>query len=135
MENYKCAFAGALIGKQYGCQYALEVTRREGPSIACTSEDMHDKCALLFKELKAAALPHLGYEDDLTQMPHSALMKIQMGGLAALQKHILSASELTDVTNIAQLLGDAQQRFSDLHAVPCAQFVQDIADFKLRRRR
>ena len=135
MENYKCAFAGALIGKQYGCQYALEVTRREGPSIACTSEDMHDKCALLFKELKAAALPHLGYEDDLTQMPHSALMKIQMGGLSALQKNILGTSDLADVTNVAQLLGEAQQRFSDLRAVPYTQFVQDIAEFKTRRRR
>jgi hypothetical protein len=28
MEYYKCAFRGALIGKQYGCQYAVEVTRR-----------------------------------------------------------------------------------------------------------
>ena len=85
MENYKCAFSGALIGKQYGCQYALEVTRREGPSIACTSANLHEQCALLMVELKAAAIPHFGFEDDLTQMPHSVIMKIQSGGLAALR--------------------------------------------------
>jgi hypothetical protein len=135
MENYKCAFSGALIGKQYNCQYALEVTRREGPSIACTSATMHQKCAMLMEDLKAAALPQFGHEDDLTQMPHSVLMKIQSGGLAGLQKHLQGASSVTVVDNIAQLVTDAEQRFGRLSAIPYGDFVQDIVEFKLRRRR
>ena len=135
MENDKCAFTGALMGKQYGCQYAREVTRREGPSIACTSADMQKQCARLLNELKVVALPQMGYQDDLTQMPHSALMKIQAGGLAALQKLLLDAAELADVDNIAQLLNDAQQRYPDLHALPYGELVPDIIGFKLRRRR
>ena len=143
MENYKCAFSGALIGKQYGCQYALEVTRREGPSIACTSADMQHKCAELMHELKAAALPHFGHEDDLTQMPHSVLMKIQSGGLAGLQKHLhvrrqqhlQGATSVAAVENIEQLVIDAEQRYGELSAIPFTDFMQDIIDFKLRRRR
>jgi hypothetical protein len=135
MENYKCAFSGALIGKQYGCQYALEVTRREGPSIACTSADMRHKCADLMHELKAAALPHFGHEDDLTQMPHSVLMKIQSGGLAGLQKHLQGATSVAAVENIEQLVIDAEQRYGELSAIPFTDFMQDIIDFKLRRRR
>jgi hypothetical protein len=135
MENYKCAFSGALIGKQYGCQYALEVTRREGPSIACTSAQMHEQCAVLVDELKTAALPQFGYEDDLTQMPHSVMMKIQSGGLAALQKHLHSAADLTVVENVAQLVEDANDHYHGIRAIPCNQLVQDIVDFKLRRRR
>ena len=135
MENDKCAFSGALMGKQYGCQYALEVTRREGPSIACSSEKMQMKCAILMDELKAAALPHFGYEDDLTQMPHSVLMKIQSGGLAGLQKHLQDATNMKAVENIEQLVIDAEKRYGELSAVPFSKFVQDIVDFKLRRRR
>ncbi len=135
MENYKCAFSGALIGKQYGCQYALEVTRREGPSIACTSEKMQQKCAVLLDKLKTAALSHFGYEDDLTQMPHSVLMKIQSGGLAGLQKHLQGASSVEAVENIEQLVNDAEKRFGDLSAIPFSDFVRDIVEFKLRRRR
>jgi hypothetical protein len=135
MGNFKCAFSGALIGKQYGCQYALEVTRREGPSIACTSDSMHQKCAVLLAEMKAAALPHFGYEDDLTQMPHSVLMKIQSGGLAGLQKHLQGTTSLAAVENIEQLVIEAEKRYADLSAVPFSKFTQDIVDFKLRRRR
>ena len=132
MENFKCAFSGALIGKQYGCQFALEVTRREGPSIACTSAAMHEKCAALIVELKAAALPQFGYEDDLTQMPHSVLMKIQMGGLAGLQKQMLAVGK---IDNIAHLVSDAEQRYGNFSGIPYANFVQEIVDFKVRRRR
>jgi hypothetical protein len=135
MENYKCAFSGALIGKQYGCQFALEVTRREGPSIACTSAEMYDQCAVLLDELKTATLPQFGYEDDLTQMPHSVMMKIQSGGLAALQKHLQNAAGLAVVDNVAQLVRDANQHYDGISAIPYGQLVQDIVDFKLRRRR
>jgi hypothetical protein len=135
MENYKCAFSGALIGKQYGCQCALEVTRREGPSIACTSADMHLQCAGLLDQLKAAALPHFGFEDDLTQMPHSTMMKIQSGGLAALQKHLDGTFDLPNVANVAQLVITAEQRYGGLSEIPYAELVQDIVEYKLRRRR
>jgi hypothetical protein len=135
MENYKCAFSGALIGKQYGCQYALEVTRREGPSIACTSANLHEQCALLMVELKAAAIPHFGFEDDLTQMPHSVIMKIQSGGLAALQKCMHKAPSLEPVENIASLVIDAAQRYDGFSAIPYSELVTDIIGFKLRRRR
>lgn len=135
MEYYKCAFSGALIGKQYGCQYALEVTRREGPTIACTSADLYLKCAELMDELKAAALPQFGYEDDLTQMPHSVLMKIQSGGLASLQKYMQGAKSVSEVENIEHLVIEAEQHYGSLRTIPYAELVQDIIDFKLRRRR
>ena len=135
MEHYKCAFSGALIGKQYGCQNAMDITRREGPSIGCTSEHMQQKCALLLDELKVAALPQFGYEDDLTQMPHSVLMKIQIGGLAGLQNHLLGASNQVVVEDIQKLLIDAEQHYGGLSEIPIAEFVQDIVDFKLARRK
>jgi len=133
MENFKCAFSGALMGKQYSCQNALEVTRREGPSIACTSADMHQKCAELLGELKAAALPSFGYADDLSQMPHSVLMKIQSGGLLGLQNHLHGTTGFV-VENIEHLVVEAEKRYGGFSLIPYTDFVQDIVEFKLRRR-
>lgn len=135
MKNYKCAFSGALMGKQYSCQNALEVTRREGPSIACTEENMQQKCTELLDHLKAAALPCFGYEDDLSQMPHSVMMKIQTGGLTGLQNHLQGTPGVLVVENVENLVVTAEQRYGDFNRIPYADFVQEIVDFKLRRRR
>lgn len=135
MEYYKCAFNGALIGKQYGCQCAMDITRREGPAIGCVSQSMQQKCALLLDKFKVAALPEFGYVDDLTQMPHSVLMKIQMGGLAGLQKVLQNASELAPVEDIRQLVMDAESQYGDVMKISVKETVPDMLDFKLTRRR
>lgn len=135
MEHYKCAFTGALIGKQYGCQCALDVTRREGPSIACTSQSMQEKCAALLHSLKSTALPQFGYEDDLSQMPHSVLIKIQMGGLAGLQRQLQNASELYPVGDIQQLILEAEHQYHSVVNIPVTLLVPDMLDFKLPRRK
>lgn len=135
MEYYKCAFNGALMGKQFGCQYAMDVTRREGPSIACTSQLMQKKCALLLDRLKAAALPQFGYEDDLTQMPHSVMLKIQMGGLSGLQNRLKNAPLSVAVEDIQQVVNSAEHFYGDIEAVSLADIVPDMVNFKLPRRR
>jgi hypothetical protein len=133
MEYYKCPFAGALMANQFDCQCATEITRRDGPSIGCTSKDMQKKCETLFATIKQSALEHMGYEDDLTQMPHSALMKIQMGGLLGLQR-VLGA-EAPSVEDVQALVNQAEQQYHRLEQVPAGELAGDIAAFKLRRRR
>jgi hypothetical protein len=91
--------------------------------------------ALLMDTLKATALPEFGYEDDLNQMPHSVLMKIQMGGLAGLQKQMQAASELAPVADIQQMVSQALGRYGDIGAIPVSEFVQDMVNFNLPRRR
>jgi hypothetical protein len=62
-------------------------------------------------------------------------MKIQSGGLAGLQRYLQGATGLSVVENIAALITDAEHRYGDFSAIPFTDFVQDIIDFKLRRRR
>ena len=92
MEAYKCAFSNTLITKQFGCEKGEQVTRRGGPDVACTSEEAHLRCEKLFQQMKAAALPAFGVEDDLLSMPHSVLVKIQIGGLLGLQRLLESGA-------------------------------------------
>lgn len=133
MPEYKCAFSGPLIGGQFGCANAEQVTRRGGPDIACRSEQAHAQCERLFQRMKAAALPAFGAEDDLLSMPHSVLVKIQYGGLLGLQR-LLGAGG-AEVRNIHALVGQAVQTHGSLEAIPYAALVADMTSFKLKRRR
>jgi hypothetical protein len=134
MEN-KCAFSQTLIGGQFACAQAEPVVRRGGAEIACRSEDASQRCATLMQCLKDAALPAFGVEDDLLSMPHSVLVKIQFGGLLGVQRLLDAArSDADSVTDINALVEQALDKFGALDAVPCAGIVDDMTDFKPRRR-
>lgn len=133
MEEYKCAFSNTLITGQFGCEKAEPVTRRGGPDIACTSEAAHQRCEKLFQQMKAAALPAFGVEDDLLSMPHSVQVKIQHGGLLGLQR-LLDGAGATDVKNVHALVDRAAGKYHNLDAVPCPALVPDMTSYKLRRR-
>lgn len=134
METYKCPFNGTLIAETFGCANAEPVVRRGGPDVACRSASMHGHCADLFERLKAAALPAFGVEDDLTQMPHSVLMKIQHGGLLGLQR-LLGGASSPGVADISALVAQALAQYETASAVPCAQVVPDMTGYQIKRRR
>ena len=129
MEDHKCAFSAALMGGEFACMKAIPVTRRSGPDMACTSQPAHERCAAVFEKLKVVALPAMGYEDDLLSMPHSAIVKIQHGGLQGLRR---LAGEIDDVDAILQNLS---ARDDGLDGISYESLVGDITSYKLRRRR
>ncbi len=136
MEQHKCAFSGALITNQFNCEHATSVVRRAGPDVACQSATAHIQCELLFQCLKTAALPVFGFEDDLLSMPHSVLMKIQLGGLSGLQRVLDGgAQEPVEVNNIHDTLERAIGKYGSLDAVPCGAFAEEMASYQLKRRR
>jgi len=65
-------------------------------------------------------------------MPHSALVKIQFGGLLGIRR--LLGEEERGIDDIDALLQRAVTRFGDYEAVPFAELAGDIASYKLRRR-
>ena len=81
MENRICPFSATLVKDDFGCHHASQIVRRGGAEIACASASDHQRCMALLQAFKAVALPAFEVSDDLTQMPHSVLVKIQFGGL------------------------------------------------------
>jgi hypothetical protein len=135
MEEYKCAFSNTLITNQFGCEKGEQVARRGGPDIACTSDEAHRRCELLFQQLKASALPAFGVEDDLLSMPHSVLVKIQLGGLLGLQRLLESGTAgSAEVKNVYALVNQAVGQYDNLDAIPFPALVEDMTSYKLKRR-
>jgi len=135
MQDLICPFSSTLARDTFGCTQAERIIRRGGTEFSCRDPAAHARCLQLFGQLKAVALSAFGVEDDLTQMPHSVLVKIQFGGLLGLQRitraHPPDASRVED---IQALVTAAVTRFEDLEAVPCEQLAGDMKAYSLSRR-
>jgi hypothetical protein len=137
MADYTCAFSATLMGGDFGCRHATPVVRRGGPDMACVSEEAQARCRDLFLRMKEAALPAFGVEDDLLTMPHSVLVKVQFGGLAALQ-HLVSSKEgqsAGEVEDIAAVVEQVRHSYGELDKLPYGDLVEGMVSHKLRRRR
>ncbi|MEE8429207.1 MAG: hypothetical protein V3S33_06870 [Gammaproteobacteria bacterium] len=134
-EDRKCAFNNTLKGDQFGCQYGKPVVRKGGLEVACTGENVNERCALLFENMKNAVLPELGLQDDLLSIPHSVLVKVQFGGLLGLQrKYGAAGPQATRVENINELVTTALKKCGDLDSIPYQEFIGDISGYRLPKR-
>jgi hypothetical protein len=134
MNELICPFSATLARDDFACRQAERIIRRGGAEFACRSETLHTDCSRLFAQLKNAALPAFDLEDDLLQVPHGVLAKIQFGGLLGLQR-LVADSPGDRVGDIAALVEASGARFGGIDAVPHAQLVGDITGYKLARRR
>ena len=138
MSTLMCPFSAPLVAEDFACRQAEPVIRRGGTENSCRSDTSCTHCIDLHRAIKGAALAEQGYADDLTQVPHSLLVRIQYGGLLGLQRISGESGEsTTDVTDIDSLVETALARFGSLSGIPCATFCADIHAYRLpgRRRR
>lgn len=131
----KCPFRATIMTRSFSCAYAEEITRRDGPDVACNSPTSNAACHDFFGALKSRALDELGYEDDLTTMPASVLQKIQFGGLLGLQQQVVEKSDIDSIDNVAQLMKDAIKKYEGVNGFPFATCVESIKNYKMRKRR
>jgi hypothetical protein len=128
-----CPFSAPLVSEDFGCRHAEMVIRRGGAEIACRLEAACTRCGELHRAMKAAALADQGYEDDLTEVPHSLLVRIQHGGLLGLQRITLESG--TAIDDIDRLVESAVAKFGAVSAIPCQELCADIARYRLPGRR
>ena len=134
MSEAICPFSATLVKDDFACKHAEQVIRRGGAEFACKSSAAHARCSQLYDCLKGAALPALGFEDDLLQVPHGVLTRVQFGGLLGLQRLITGESAAV-VGDIDSLVDAARTRFDGIETIPCSRLVEDISAYQLPRRR
>ncbi|MEM7304850.1 MAG: hypothetical protein AAF372_04930 [Pseudomonadota bacterium] len=128
-----CVFALTQISNQFDCDNADLVTRRSGPDISCTSEQMSPKCAEVYEYFKRTGLDAFEFEDDLTQVPHGVWVKIQFGGLLGL--HNALPGNQDRIENISALVKLAEKEFGAIESIPYAEFVKAMKSYNPRKRK
>jgi hypothetical protein len=131
----KCPFAAPITTGRAACSAAVEVVRRGGSEYDCDRADAHARCLSLFAGLKATGLAAFGVEDDLTQMPHSVLVKIQTGGLSGLRR-LLDADADADapIADVALLAERVVAAHGGVAQVPFDAVADDLLACRLERR-
>jgi hypothetical protein len=136
MKELICPFGATLIRNDFGCRQAKPIIRRGGTEISCADPAAHSRCTRLHQCMKNVALPEFDVADDLLEIPHGVLAKIQYGGLTGLQRITRDMEEGTaSIEDIDVLVQAAIERYSEVENIPCADFLDDITSWKLPRRR
>jgi hypothetical protein len=131
----KCPFAAPITTGRSACAHATEVVRRGGSEYDCADADAHDRCIVLFAGLKRTGLDAFDVEDDLTQMPHSVLVKIQTGGLLGLRRLLEpDADAEAPVADVASLVARASAAYGGVEQIPYPALADDMLHCKLERR-
>jgi len=133
-QDDKCAFNSTLITEHYHCSNAVNVVRRGGNEISCCNLDASKRCEIIYNKLKNIALPSFDVEDDLLDMPHGVMVKIQHGGLLGLNSLINNTSE-NEIDDISKLVLDSENKFSNLNDIPYGLTIDFITSHKIKRRR
>ncbi len=136
MQDMICPFSATLARDTFGCTHAEPIIRRGGTEFSCRDSGAHGRCLQLYGKLKDAGLVAFEVADDLTQMPHSILVKIQYGGLLGLQRITLeNPPDAGRVADIQALVTAAIACFGSVQAFPCEQLTGGMTAYTLTRRR
>jgi len=131
INRVPCVFERALLARHADCELAVRHQIAERETVACTQAAAHAACAELSTLLREKSAFALGLTGTPGILPHAMVMKIQSGGLDGL-KALLDVA--TPVPDVRRLVGQAQERYGDLAALPFSEIVQGMAAWKPRRR-
>lgn len=134
MSELICPFSATLAKDFFACSRAEQIIRRGGAEFACRDAAAQARCNQLYASMKTVTLPALGLEDDLLQVPHGVLARIQFGGLIGLQRLLTGRTE-EKVGDIDRLVEASVTHYASIEAIPCDRLVDDITGYQLPRRR
>ena len=135
MTEYKCPFSIVQASATCHCRKAQEVIRRGGSEFDCTDQEARGVCVALARHFNAAALPALGYEDDLTLTPKSVYERILVGGLLGLRMVRDPLDSGLETADIWSSVETAISNYPAIDAIPDSDFVPAIESCMLKKRR
>ena len=130
-----CAFEKALTNNQARCSYARHFCLADREGYTCRSEENATICSHLLKNLRDTSRFSLKLKSVGAALPHNMEIRVQAGGLLGLQKALAMDTTQSGPEDIRSLVDRALQKFGKLDALPYADIVQSVAQFKGRKRR
>lgn len=135
MNESPCIFSKALLFRCCECNKAQHLFLAERQAIGCTSPHSRQRCDTLLPLLRDKAHFALGLSHAEGPLPHAKEIRVQCGGLTALQQQIEQQPVLTTVVeDIDNLLTRAETLYGSLQEFPFKEMVRVIGHFKVRGR-
>lgn len=124
-----CVFAKALLARHSQCHLAQRQQQAERTLLSCGSPVARTNCQLLAALLHERARFALRLPPAGRPLMHAQAMRLQSGGLLALQAHLQAGN-----ADVHGLVGLAQERHTSLTDLPWDQLVPALAAWQPPRR-
>ena len=128
--THPCVFAKALFAHEAHCALARRESVGERAVVECSSPPARLNCGMLAALLRERSRFVLRLPPEGRPLLHQQSLRLQCGGLAALQAALGAAR-----CDVHELVGDAQRRHGSLTELPWADLVAQVAVWAPRRRR
>ncbi len=121
LHERACPFAKSILTRCAGCSKSFKHNIAEREVVVCGSDEAHARCIALRDLLRHNFTFALGKLNIEGPLPHAQEMRMQCGGMKGLQFLI---DENDEVSDIHELLNNAQQKFGDLADFPYSQIIR-----------
>ena len=128
--NPACPFERLLVSGARRCRRARPVTRREGAGVDCAEADSRARCGRLLERFEEIGAAEFGELEDRAAVPHSVLMKVQLGGFAGAAESLGSGADDLD-----ELAAAAAPELRQLDAELLARAMRRAGGLRRRERR
>jgi len=152
VNHQRCVFEKIILLRFARCEYKKKLLLAEREAASCGLKNAQVNCQLLLNTVRHNARFALQITKANEPLPHSKELKVQAGGLFALQqlleeKSTLDIDELFDskkrydenygpaISNIHQTVSAAIKKFGRVKEFPYTEMVKTILRFNLPSRR
>jgi hypothetical protein len=136
VNQNRCAFEKSILSRRSACSRCKRFRLADREGAACTSPAARERCLWILELLRERARFALKLSGEEESLPFNKEMKVQTGGMLALQAIMdESAQELSDVRDIYALISSAEERYESLESLPFSQIMTGISAFEIRKRR
>ena len=127
-----CAFGKVILSRHCACSRVIKRYVAEREMVSCDDEAARVRCSELLDSLRMNSAFALKLTHITPPLPHGPEMRVQCGGLQGLQLEVDGAEQVTD---IADLVVAAQQKFGSLENFPYSTIVQSVVSCEVRKKR
>jgi len=136
VNQNRCAFEKSILSRRSSCSRCKRFRLADREGAACTSPAGRERCLWLLEILREKARFALRLSGEEESLPFNKEMKVQTGGMLALQSLLdESAAEKTVVDDIYSIISAAEQQYHGLESLPFSEIMPGIAAFEIRKRR
>jgi hypothetical protein len=136
VNKRRCLFEKAINSRRCNCSKSLRFHLADREGITCRSAAGNALCALLLQLMRTNARFALHLTSVQGPLPHAKEIRVQTGGLLALQGLMQPDKEGQEgVDDIITIIDVALQRYGRLEDLPFDVIVQGIVKFEGRKKR
>ena len=128
-----CSFEKSILALKTQCSKATKKNIAEREVVMCASAQYAGRCESWLVLLRQKAQFSLQISEQVSILPHSKEMKVQVGGILGLCKMLEKGTdELNFQPDVFEILEACNERIGSFEHLPFTEIIREIVQFRPR---